>query len=61
MASIANRMVGGRGINCHFNLGNSVTKFYIYVVILISYDDMINMDWWESHDAILNGKTKLLS
>jgi hypothetical protein len=30
-------------------------------MILRSYDDMINMDWWESHDAILNCKMKWLS
>jgi hypothetical protein len=30
-------------------------------MILISYDDMIHMDWWESHDAILNGKMRRLS
>jgi len=30
-------------------------------MILISYDDMINIDWWDSHDVILNHKMKWLS
>jgi hypothetical protein len=33
----------------------------LYIMILGYYDIMINMDWWESHDAILNGKMKRLS
>jgi hypothetical protein len=47
-------------MNCRFNLwimqGSST-----YDMILRSYDDVINMDWWELHDAILNYKTKRLS
>jgi hypothetical protein len=30
-------------------------------MILRSYDDLISMDWWESHDVILNGKMRRLS
>jgi hypothetical protein len=33
----------------------------LYVTILGSYDVMIGMDWLESHEAILNCKTKWLS
>ena len=33
----------------------------LYVTILGSYDVVIGMDWLESHEAILNCKTKWLS
>jgi hypothetical protein len=42
-------------------MGDFVTKVDLYVTILGSYDIVIGMDWLESHDAILNCKTKWLS
>jgi hypothetical protein len=33
----------------------------LYVTILGSYDIVIRMDWLETHEAILNCKTKWLS
>jgi len=54
-------MVGGRGLNYLFNLGNNVVKFDLNILILRYYDDVISMDWWGSHDAILNGKMRQLS
>jgi hypothetical protein len=36
-------------------------KANMYITILGSYDFVINMEWLESHDAILNCKTKWLS
>jgi hypothetical protein len=42
-------------------LGEFVTRANLYVMILGSYDVIIGMDWLESHEAILNCKTKLLS
>jgi hypothetical protein len=44
----------------HINLGYFVTKSELYVTILGSYDIVIDMDWIESHDAILNCKMKQL-
>jgi hypothetical protein len=61
MASGAKQKVAGRIMDCRINLGNFVMKVYIYVIILGSYDIVICMDWLESHDVILNYKTKLLS
>ena len=43
------------------NLGDFVTKVNLYVTILGSYDIVIGMDLLESHDVILNYKTKRLS
>jgi hypothetical protein len=51
----------GKVINCNINLGDFVMKVNIYFTILGSYDIVIGMDWLESHDAILNCKTKWLS
>jgi hypothetical protein len=48
-------------MDCSINLGEFVTKANLYVTILGSYDIVIGMDWLESHDAILNCKTKWLS
>jgi hypothetical protein len=45
----------------HFNFGCFVTKVNLYVMISGSYDIVIGMEWLESHDAILNCKTKWLS
>jgi hypothetical protein len=35
-------------------------KSKLYVMILGSDDIMIDMDWLESHDGILNCKTKVV-
>jgi hypothetical protein len=57
-----NRFVALNRMNLDlYSVLNSATKSDLNVTILISYDDIIRMDWWESHDAILNGKMKWLS
>jgi hypothetical protein len=61
MASEAKHNVGGKVIGCTLNLGEFVTRANLYVTILGSYDVVIGMDWLESHEAILNCKTKWLS
>jgi hypothetical protein len=61
MASSSKQKVGGKTTDCSINLGDFVVKVDIYVMILGSYDIVIGMDWLESHDAILNCNTKLLS
>ena len=45
-------------MGCALNLGDFVTRTNLYVTILGSYDVVISMDWLESHEAILNCKTK---
>jgi hypothetical protein len=61
MASGAKQKVGGKVTGCALNLGEFVTRFNLYITILGSYDVVIGMDWLESHEAILNCKTKWLS
>jgi hypothetical protein len=61
MASGAKQKVGGKVMGCAVNLGEFFTRFNLYITILGSYDVMIGMDWLESHEAILNCKTKWLS
>ena len=61
MASGAKQKVGGKVFNCTLNLGYFVTRANLYIMILESYDVMINMDWMELHEKILNCKTKWLS
>jgi hypothetical protein len=61
MALAAKQKVGGKVTGCALNLGEFVMRANLYVMILGSYDVMIGMDWLESHEAILNCKTKLLS
>jgi hypothetical protein len=60
MASGAKQKVGGRVTGCALNLGEFVTRVNLYVTILGSYDVVIGMDWLETHEAILNCKTKRL-
>ena len=55
------KKVEGKVIDCSLNLGDFVMKANLYVTILESYDVVINMDWLESHDVILNCKTKQIS
>jgi hypothetical protein len=61
MASRAKQKVGGKVTGCALNLGEFFTRVNLYIMILGSYDIVIGMDWLESHDAILNCKTKQLS
>jgi hypothetical protein len=61
MVSGAKQKVGGKVTGCALNLGEFVTRANLYVTILGSYDVVIGMDWLESHEAILNYKTKWLS
>ena len=60
MASGVKQKVGGRVIGCALDLGDFVTRVNLYVTILGSYDVVIGMDWLESHEVILNYKTKRL-
>ena len=57
----AKQKVGGKVTGCNLNLGEFVTRSNLYVMILGSYDVVIGMDSLESHEAILNCKTKWLS
>jgi hypothetical protein len=61
MASGAKQKVGGKVTGYALKLGEFVTRVNLYVTILGSYDVVIGMDWLESHEAILNCKTKRLS
>jgi hypothetical protein len=61
MASGAKQKVGGKVTGYALNLGEFVMRVNLYVTILGSYDVVIGMDWLESHEAILNCKTKQLS
>jgi hypothetical protein len=61
MASGAKQKVGGKVTGCILNLGEFFTKANLYITILGSYDVVINMEWLESHEAILNCKMKRLS
>jgi hypothetical protein len=61
MASRAKQKVGGKITGCTLNLGEFVTRANLYITILGSYDVMLGMDRLESHEAILNYKTKQLS
>jgi hypothetical protein len=61
MVSEAKPKVGGRVTGCALNLGEFVTRVYLYVTILGSYDAVIGRDWLETHEAILNCKMKRLS
>jgi helix-turn-helix protein len=58
MASGAKQKVGGKVTGCTLNLGYFFTRANLYVIILGSYDVVINMNWLESHEAILNYKMK---
>jgi hypothetical protein len=61
MASGAKQKVGGKVTGCALNLGEFVTRVNLYVTTLGSYDVVIGMDWLETHERILNYKTKWLS
>jgi hypothetical protein len=68
MALGSKQKVGGKVIGCILNLGEFfirtnlfVIRTNLYVTILGSYDVVINMDWLESHEVILNYNTKQLS
>jgi hypothetical protein len=59
-ASEAKPRVGEKVTGCALNLGEFVTRVNLYVTILGSYDVVIGMDRLETHEAILNCKTKWL-
>jgi hypothetical protein len=61
MASRAKQKVCGKVMGCILKLGEFVTRANLYVTTLGSYDIVIDMDWLESHDAILDWKMKRLS
>jgi hypothetical protein len=61
IASGAKQKVGGKVIDCSLNMGYFVMKANLYVMIVGSYDVMIDMDWLELYDAILNYKMKWMS
>jgi hypothetical protein len=61
MDSWTKQKVGGKVTGCTLNLGEFVTRANLYVTILGSCDVVMGMDWLESHEAILNCKTKWLS
>jgi hypothetical protein len=61
MALGAKHKVGEKVTGCALNLGDFVTSVNLYVMILGSYDVVIGMDWLETHEVILNCKTKRLS
>jgi hypothetical protein len=58
LASGDKQKVGRKVTSCSLNLEEIVTRANLYVMILRSYDIMIDMDWLESHEAILNYKMK---
>jgi hypothetical protein len=57
----AKQKVVGKVTGCSHNLGEFFTRANLYVMTLGSYDVMIDMDWLESHEEILNCKMKWLS
>jgi hypothetical protein len=61
MDSGAKPKVGGKVTGCALDLGEFVMRVNLYVTILGSYDVVIGVDWLETHEAILNCKTKRLS
>ena len=61
MASGAKKKVGGKVTGCVLKLVEFFMRVNLYIMILGSYDVVIGMDWLESHEAILNCKTKRLS
>jgi len=58
MDSGAKKKVRGKVVGCSLNLGVFFKRDNLYAMILGSYEVVINMDWLESHEAILNCKTK---
>jgi hypothetical protein len=61
MDSRAKQKVGGKVTGCSLNLRDVFTRDNLYITILGSYDVVIDMDWLELHEAILNCKKKWLS
>ena len=58
MASGAKHKVGGKVTDYIINLEDFVMKVNLYVMILGYCEIVIGMEWLESHDVILNYKTK---
>jgi hypothetical protein len=61
MASGAKQNVGEKVTDCSLNLWDFFTRDILYFTILGSCNGVINMDWLESDEAILNCKMKRLS
>jgi hypothetical protein len=61
MASGAKQKVGGKVTNSRIILGYFIMKANLYVTILGSYDIVIDMDWFETHDVMLNCNKKWLN
>jgi predicted aspartyl protease len=58
LASRAKKKVGGKVKDCIINLDEFLASVNLFFTTLGSYDIVIGMDWLESHNAILNYKTK---
>jgi hypothetical protein len=58
MASGAKQKVDGKVTGCSLNLGDFFTRANLYIMFLGSYDIVIGMEWFESHEVILNFKMK---
>jgi hypothetical protein len=56
----AKQKVGGKVTGCSLNLGEFFTSANLYITILGSHDVVIDMDWLESLEAILNCKKRRL-
>jgi hypothetical protein len=61
MAFGAKKKFGRKVMNYSLNLGYFSTKDNLYITILGSNNVVIDMDWLELHEVILNYKTKWLS
>jgi hypothetical protein len=61
MASRTKEKFGGKIKYCIINLVEFITSVSIFFTTLGSYDIFIRMDWLETHNVILNCKTKRLS
>jgi hypothetical protein len=61
MDSGAKQKVGGKVTGCSLNLGEFIIRANLYIMILGSYDVVIDMDWLESDEEILNCKKKWLN
>jgi hypothetical protein len=60
MSLEAKQKVGGKVMGYSLNLGEFVTRANLYITTLGSYDVMIDMDWLESYDVILDCKMEWL-
>jgi hypothetical protein len=61
LASRDKQKVRGKVLGYILNLGEFFKRANLYIMILVSYDITIDMDWLELHEVILNSKMKQLS